>query len=133
MPKIVDVPRAPTVELTTMTSLWSFAICGIDLIGSLLTGKGGVKYAIVDVDYFTKWTEAEPLASITTKKSLDFVIKNIVCIYGLVGKIVSNSSLRVMNSVAFVRKMGSSRVYHQLQDRKEMDNLRQSTKLLKPL
>ncbi|XP_074342025.1 uncharacterized protein LOC141679423 [Apium graveolens] len=28
-------------------------------------GKGGVKYAVVAVDYFTKWAEAEPLATIT--------------------------------------------------------------------
>ena len=42
-------------------------------------------------DYFTKWTEAEPLASITAKKSLDFVIKNIVCRYGVPTKIVSDN------------------------------------------
>ena len=80
--RFADIPRAPPVELTTMTSPWPFAVWGIDLIGSLPTGKGGVKYAIMAVDYFTKWTEAEPLASITAKKSLDFVIKNIVCQYG---------------------------------------------------
>ena len=71
-----------------MTSPWPFAVWRIDLIDSLPNGKGGVKYVIVAVDYFTKWTEAEPLASITVKKSLDFVIKNIVCKYGLPRKIV---------------------------------------------
>ena len=71
-----------------MTSPWPFEVWGIDLIGSLQTGKGGVKYSIVVVDYFTKWTKARPLASITTKKSLDFVIKNIVYIYGIPRKIV---------------------------------------------
>ena len=81
--RFADVPRAPPVELTTMTSPWPFAVWGIDLIGSLPTGQGVIKYAIVAIDYFTKWTEVEPLASITTKKSLDFVIKNIVCRYGL--------------------------------------------------
>lgn len=63
-----NVPRAPPVKLTTMTSPWPFMVWGIDLIESLLVGKGGVKYAIVVVEYFTKWIEAEPLASITTKK-----------------------------------------------------------------
>ena len=74
-----------------MTSPWSFAVWGIDLTGSLPTGKGGVKYAILVVDYFTKWTEAEPLASIKVKKSLDFVIKNIVCRYGLPRKVASDN------------------------------------------
>ena len=60
-----------------MQSPWPFAVWGIDLIGSLSTGKGGVKYAVVAVDYFTKWVEAEPLASITTKKVLDFVVKKL--------------------------------------------------------
>ena len=58
-----------------MTSPWPFTVWGINLIGSLLVGKKGVKDAIVVVDYFTKWIKAEPLASITTKKFLDFVIK----------------------------------------------------------
>ena len=61
------------------------------MIGPLPTGKGGVKYAILAVDYFTKWTEAEPLASITAKKSLDFVVKNIVCGYGIPRKIMSDN------------------------------------------
>ena len=61
------------------------------MIRSLPTGKGGVKYAVVAVDYFTKWAEAKPLATITTKKVLDFVIKTIVCRYGLPRKIVSDN------------------------------------------
>ena len=65
-----------------MQSPWPFAVWGIDLIRSLPTGKGGVKYAVVAVDYFTKWAEAETLTTITTKKVLDFVVKNIICRYG---------------------------------------------------
>ena len=74
-----------------MQSPWPFAVWGIDLIGYLPIGKGGVKYAVVAVDYFTKWAKAEPLATKTTKKVLDFVIKNIVCRYGLPRKIVSDN------------------------------------------
>ena len=81
--RFANIPRAAPNELTLMTSPWPFAVWGIDLIGSLPTGKGGVKYAIVAVDYFTKWVEAEPLAAITTKKALDFVVKSVICIYGL--------------------------------------------------
>ena len=93
--RFADVPTAPPVKLTTMTSPWPFAVWGINLIGSLPTGKWGVKYAIVAVDYFTKLNEAEPLASITTKKSLDFVIQNIVCRYGLPRKIVSDNGTQL--------------------------------------
>ena len=74
-----------------MQSLWPFAIWGIYLIGRLQKGNGGVQYAVVVVDYFTKWTEAEPLATITSKKVLDFVVKNIIYRFGLPQKIVSDN------------------------------------------
>lgn len=43
------------------------------------------------VDYFTNWVEVEPLASITAKKVLDFVVKNIIYRFGLPAKIVSDN------------------------------------------
>ncbi|XP_074323332.1 uncharacterized protein LOC141660263 [Apium graveolens] len=50
---------------------------GIDLIGELPKAKGDVKYAVVAVDYFTKWAEAMSLATITAKKIKDFVFNSI--------------------------------------------------------
>ncbi|XP_074364540.1 uncharacterized protein LOC141705524 [Apium graveolens] len=55
----------------------------IDLIGELPKAKRGVKYAVVAVDYFTKWVEAEPLATITEKKLKEFVNRTIVFRYGI--------------------------------------------------
>ena len=92
--RFANILRVPPNELTLMISPWPFAVWGIDLIGSLPTGKRGVKYAIVAVDYFTKWVEAEPLASITSKKALDFVVKSMICGYGLPRKIVSDNGLQ---------------------------------------
>ena len=46
--------KAHLEELISMTSLWSFAVWGIDLIGWLPKGRGSVQYVIVVVDYFTK-------------------------------------------------------------------------------
>ena len=124
--RFADTPRAPLVELTTMTSPWTFAVSGIDLIGSLPTGKGGVKYAIVAVDYFTKWVEAEPLASITAKKSLDFVIKNIVCRYGLPRKIVSDNGTQFESDefTRFCEKNGIIKSFRLFPNHKEMGKLR---------
>lgn len=42
---------------------------GNSLIGELPKGKSSVQFAVVTVDYFTKWDEAEPLAIITLKRS----------------------------------------------------------------
>ncbi|KAM6551296.1 hypothetical protein CsatB_001104 [Cannabis sativa] len=71
-----------------MQSSWPFAIWGIDLIRQLPKDKGGVQYTVVAVDYFTKWTEAEPLSTITSKKVQDFIVKNIICRFRLPYKIV---------------------------------------------
>ncbi|CAL9019665.1 unnamed protein product, partial [Prunus brigantina] len=45
-------------------------------------GKGQVKFAVVAIDYFTKWTEAEALTTITAAKIEYFVWKNILCRFG---------------------------------------------------
>ena len=92
--KFAKIPRLPTNEITQMTSPWPFAVWGIDLIGELPTGRGGAKYAIVAVDYFTKWVEAEPLNKISSAKVINFLIKNILCRYGVPLKIVSDNGLQ---------------------------------------
>ncbi|KAI5335174.1 hypothetical protein L3X38_025307 [Prunus dulcis] len=63
-----NVPHIPAEPLTPIVSPWPFAQWGLDLIGPMPQGKGQVKYAMVAVDYFTKWVEAEPLATITAAK-----------------------------------------------------------------
>ncbi|XP_074342011.1 uncharacterized protein LOC141679408 [Apium graveolens] len=72
-------------------SPWPFAIWGIVLIGELPKAKGGVKYAVVAVDYITKWAEAEPLATIIEKKLKEFVHRTIMCRYGIPYKLISDN------------------------------------------
>ncbi|GJU45740.1 reverse transcriptase domain-containing protein [Tanacetum coccineum] len=50
-----------------------------------------VKFLVVAVDYFTKWVEAEPLATVTGKNILKFVWKNIMCHFGIPGIIISDN------------------------------------------
>jgi len=45
--------------------------------------SGQVKFLLVAVDYFSKWIEAEPLATITANQVQRFVWKNIICHYGI--------------------------------------------------
>ena len=44
---------------------WPFAMWGMDIVGPFPPGKGQCKFLLVGVDYFTKWIEAEPLATIS--------------------------------------------------------------------
>ncbi|XP_022846411.1 uncharacterized protein LOC111369165 [Olea europaea var. sylvestris] len=64
---------------------------GIDLIGPLPKGREGVSFAIIAIDYFTKWVEVEPLVKITKANTSKFLWKNIICWFGIPYSIVSDN------------------------------------------
>ena len=59
-----NVQRLQAERMTMITSPWPFAQWGIDIVGPLPLGKGQVKFLLVAIDYFTKWVEAEALATL---------------------------------------------------------------------
>ena len=87
-----------------MVSPWPFAMWGINIIGSLPISKGGARYAIVAVDYFTKWAEAEPLATITTKKVINFVVRKLICRFGLPQTIITDNGTQFESFKDFCQK-----------------------------
>ena len=60
-----NIPRQPSEYLTPMMALWLFAQWGLDILGPFPLGTRQIKFLVVGIDYFTKWVESEPLASIT--------------------------------------------------------------------
>lgn len=50
---------------------FTLALCpmGVNLVGPLLLSKGGVKFLVVAVDYFTKWVEAKVLTTISASNT----------------------------------------------------------------
>ncbi|KAK1557267.1 hypothetical protein Q3G72_021359 [Acer saccharum] len=89
--KIANNIRQPPELLQSITSPWPFAMWGIDLIGPMPTATGGAKHAIVAVDYFTKWVEAEPLVHITEANTISFVKKNILYRFGIPNTIITDN------------------------------------------
>ena len=77
--------------MTTISSPLPFTQWGIDTMGPLPQGKRQVKFLLVAIDYFTKWMEAEALATITEAKEQNFVWKNIVCRFGIPKTIISDN------------------------------------------
>ena len=69
------------------------------MIGVLPTERGGAKYAVVAVDYFTKWVEAKPLVNIKAKKITTFVNKFFVCRFGVPYKIISDNGMQFEGGV----------------------------------
>ena len=95
-----NVQRLQAERMTTITSPWPFAQWGIDIVGPLPLGKGQVKFLLVAIDYFTKWVEAEALATITKARIQNFVWKNIICRFGIPLTIISDNG-RQFNSPGF--------------------------------
>jgi len=48
-----------------MMALWPFAQWKLDILGTFPIGTRQMKFLVVEIDYFTKWVEIEPLAKIT--------------------------------------------------------------------
>ena len=67
-----NVQRLPAERLTTISSLWPFTQWEINIVGPLPQGKGQVKFLLVAIDHFTKWVEAETLATITEARIQSF-------------------------------------------------------------
>jgi hypothetical protein len=56
--------KALATNLQTIKPTWPLARWGIDIIGKLPTTQGNLQYAVVAVEYFTKWIEAKPVTNI---------------------------------------------------------------------
>ncbi|GAV77849.1 rve domain-containing protein [Cephalotus follicularis] len=78
-----NISRRPSEPLTSITTPWPFTQWLMDFVGPLPVATGQRKYLIVTVDYFTKWVEAEPMATITESKMESFVWKSINCRFGV--------------------------------------------------
>ena len=92
------ISRLPLEPLTSITSPWPFQQWGLDILGPLPIGKGQCKFIIVAVDYFTKWAEAEPLATITEQKIRNFVWRAIICRFGIPRALVSDNRKQFDNA-----------------------------------
>ncbi|RDX63125.1 Pol polyprotein, partial [Mucuna pruriens] len=96
--RFADVRQAPLERLHVMTSLWPFYRWGIDILGPFPIAPGQLKFLIVAVDYFTKWVEVEPVATIIAERIKRFVWKRIVCRFGLPAEIVSDNGTQFASS-----------------------------------
>ena len=120
----------PTKEVTPMTAPWPFTQWGLDIKGSFPIAVQQLKFLVVDIDYFTKWVEAEALATITERNMQSFVWKNIICRYGIPrvlvldnGKQFDNDAFRDFCSQLRIKNHYSSPAHPQANGQVEVTNL----------
>jgi ribonuclease HI len=75
--------KAPAAISQLITPSWPLQRWGIDLVGPLPTAQGNCRFAVVVVEYFTKWIEAKAISSITSQNVQKFFWQNIVCRFGV--------------------------------------------------
>ncbi|XP_073113099.1 uncharacterized protein [Elaeis guineensis] len=78
-----NIQHQPAALLTPISTPWPFAQWGMDILCPFPLASDQHKFFLVAIDYFTKWIEVEPLARITKARIKDFVLKPIICRYGL--------------------------------------------------
>ncbi|KAK3030974.1 hypothetical protein RJ639_034895 [Escallonia herrerae] len=96
--KFAPVIHTPVAPLTSVVSPISFAIWGVDLLGLFPMASEQRRFVIVAIDYFTKWTETESLATITSAKCEDFFWKNVVCHFGVPRALVVDNGKQFDNN-----------------------------------
>lgn len=87
--------NAPLVELHNVTTPWPFSMWGIDVVGLIpRKASNGHQYIIVAIDYFTKWVESTSLAHVTMKNIARFILRDIICRYGVPNEIITDNGSR---------------------------------------
>ena len=81
--KFGNVQRAPASAMNSIIEPWPFRGWEIDLIGQIYPPSSkNHKFILVAMDYFTKWVEAIPLKTVTSKEMIEFVKEHIVYRFG---------------------------------------------------
>jgi hypothetical protein len=77
--------RSETTFVANSVNTANLAIAkmGPRFLGPLPPAQGNSKYVVVAVEYFSKWIEAKPLATITLATVQKFFWPNIVCRFGV--------------------------------------------------
>ncbi|KAK3025048.1 hypothetical protein RJ639_044799 [Escallonia herrerae] len=70
--KFAPLLHTLAIPLNVLTFPIPFAMWGMDILGLFPLATGQRRFVIVAIDYFMKWTEAEPLATITEAKCKEF-------------------------------------------------------------
>jgi ribonuclease HI len=83
--------KQPSSLTQLIQPTWPLQRWGLDLLGPLPPAQGNLKYVVVAVEYFSKWIEAKPLATITSATVQKFFWQNIVCHFGVLKAITVNN------------------------------------------
>ena len=95
--RFTNLLHSPPEVMVPMMAPWLFVQWGLDIMGPFPIGRQQLKFLVVAIDYFTKWVEAEPLATITERNIQNFVWKTVICRFRIPRVLVSNNGKQFNN------------------------------------
>jgi hypothetical protein len=84
--------RAPSQPSQLITPSLPLQRWGINIVRPLTTAQGNYKYAVVAVEYFTKWIDAKPLVNIAATDLKRFFWQSIICRFEVSRKITVDNA-----------------------------------------
>jgi hypothetical protein len=81
--KCVRDQKQPLSLTQLIQPTWPLQRWGLDLLGPIPPAQGNLRYVVAAVEYFSKWIEVKPLATITLVTVQNFFWQNIVCRFGV--------------------------------------------------
>jgi hypothetical protein len=122
--RFANLHYTPGEPLKSVLSSWSFFMWGTDILGPFPASTGQAKWIIVEIDYFTKWIEAEALSSISADQVKKFYWRKIICRFGLPKYIVSDNGTQFASEkvVQFCKEKGISVEHTQANGQAESAN-----------
>ncbi|XP_031096982.1 uncharacterized protein LOC116001233 [Ipomoea triloba] len=85
------VPGRPATFYHPVSSAILFAKWGVDILGPFPQLTGRRRFITVAIDYFSKWIEAEPLATITFQQCARFLWQNVMSRFGVPVQLVTDN------------------------------------------
>ena len=138
--RMSPILRSPVQDLISISSPWSFAQWGIDIVGPFPTALAQKKLLLVATDYFSKWIEVDIFVSSKDRDVTRFIWKNIVCRFGIPRSSISDNGPQFDNRVyrdfcqgLNIRNLYSTPRYPQSNDQVEASNKTLLTALKKRL
>ncbi|XP_022851490.1 uncharacterized protein LOC111373216 [Olea europaea var. sylvestris] len=93
-----NIIHSPAEDLTSISCTTPFKQWGIDILGPFPIARGQLKFVAVAVEYFTKWVEVEPLATISEPTLRSLIWKSIICRFGIPKVIITDNGRQFDNA-----------------------------------
>jgi hypothetical protein len=78
------IQMVPASVMNSIIKPWSFRGWGMDMIGKINPPSSkGHQYILAIMNYFTKWVEAIPMKSVTSKDVINFIKEYIIHRFGI--------------------------------------------------